>query len=260
MESTERPPHAPRMSCEPMATPARTLERLRRRVERIDWSAVTNELDERGYAVSPSLLTGPECRRLAALYPQDDRFRSTVVMEQHAYGCGEYRYFDRPLPELVETLRARLYPHLAEVARAWADRLRTGASYPEDLESFLSRCHRAGQTRPTPLLLRYEAGGYNRLHQDLYGDVAFPLQAAILLSDPLHDFTGGEFLLTEQRPRTQSRAEIVPLAHGDAVFFANSVRPVRGARGDLRATMRHGVSRVRSGLRLTLGIIFHDAA
>ena len=227
---------------------------------KLDWTAITAALDADGHAVLPGLLTAAECQALAALYAEETPFRSRVLMSRHGFGRGEYQYLKYPLPPLVGALRAALYPHLAPLANAWAGRLREPRRYPGDLESFLARCHAAGQSRPTPLLLRYGAGDYNCLHQDLYGDWVFPLQLTVLLSRPGRDFTGGEFVLTEQRPRRQSRAEVVPLALGDAVVFAVHHRPVAGTRGDYRVNLRHGVSRLRSGERYTLGIIFHDAA
>ena len=217
------------------------------------------DLDERGCAIVESMLTVAECRALIAMYEQDERFRSRVAMAKHGFGRGEYRYFAYPLPPSVQSLRATLYPGLAHIANDWNARLGVDARYPAAHSEFLALCHAAGQNRPTPLLLRYGAGDYNCLHRDLYGPLVFPLQVAILLSDPREDFTGGEFVLTEQRPRRQSRAEVVPLAQGDAVVFADSERPVDGSRAVYRVTHRHGVSRVRSGRRHTLGIIFHDA-
>jgi hypothetical protein len=220
---------------------------------------VAGDLGEQGSAVIPALLTPEECRDIAGLYPQDRHFRSRVVMARHGFGKGEYKYFAYPLPEPVSVLRTALYPHLAPIANGWNERMGIAARYPADHAAFLDLCHGAGQCRPTPLLLRYGPGDYNCLHQDLYGDLAFPLQVAVLLSEPGTDFTGGEFVLTEQRPRMQSRPDVVPLRQGDAVAFAVHHRPVAGARGDYRVTLRHGVSRVRSGGRLTLGVIFHDA-
>jgi hypothetical protein len=217
------------------------------------------DLDERGCAIVESQLTAAECRALIAMYEDDERFRSRVVMAKHGFGRGEYRYFAYPLPPAVQSLRATLYPALARIANDWNARLGIDTRYPGEHSGFLGLCHEAGQTRPTPLVLRYGAGDYNCLHRDLYGPLVFPLQVAILLSEPREDFTGGEFVLTEQRPRLQSRAEVVPLAQGDAVVFAVSERPVTGSRGVYRVTHRHGVSRVRSGSRHTLGIIFHDA-
>jgi hypothetical protein len=217
------------------------------------------DLNERGCAVVESMLTAAECRALVALYEDDARFRSRVVMAKHGFGRGEYRYFAYPLPPAVQSLRTALYPDLARIANEWNARLGVDTRYPAAHDEFLARCHAAGQRRPTPLVLRYGAGDYNCLHRDLYGPLVFPLQVAILLSDPREDFTGGEFVLTEQRPRMQSRAEVVPLSQGDAVVFAVSERPVTGTRGVYRVTHRHGVSRVRSGRRHTLGIIFHDA-
>ena len=205
------------------------------------------------------MLSGEECRAIAALYPDEQHFRSHIHMARHGFGRGEYRYFKYPLPDVIGGLRTALYPRLAGVANAWNERMGLGERYPGDHAEFLARCHKAGQARPTPLLLQYVAGDFNCLHQDLYGDLAFPIQVAILLSRPDEDFTGGEFVLTEQRPRMQSRAEVVPLGQGDAVVFAVHNRPVKGTKGNYRVNLRHGVSRVRSGLRHTLGIIFHDA-
>ncbi|BAT58524.1 hypothetical protein GJW-30_1_01050 [Variibacter gotjawalensis] len=229
------------------------------RVSEYDWPALGRELDAYGCAVLPKLLAADECRDIAAMYPDDNHFRSHIHMARHGFGKGEYRYFKYPLPHLLGELRSALYPHLAGVANAWSARMGLEQRYPEDHATFLKRCHEAGQTRPTPLLLQYVAGDFNCLHQDLYGDLAFPIQVAILLSEPDSDFTGGEFVLTEQRPRMQSRAEVVPLRQGDAVAFAVHHRPVQGTKGNYRVNLRHGVSRVRSGMRHTLGIIFHDA-
>lgn len=217
------------------------------------------DLAERGYATR-MLLDSGTCRAVAALYGDEARFRKRVVMEQHAYGRGEYKYLSYPLPDVVAALRTTLYPPLADVANAWRGMLGEQPVFPATLDAYLAQCHAAGQVKPTPLLLRYEADGFNCLHQDLYGDQVFPLQVVVLLSEPGADFTGGEFLLLEQRPRAQSRAEIVPLAQGEAAIFPVHHRPARGARGAYRLTMRHGVSRIRTGVRQTLGIIFHDAA
>ena len=230
------------------------------RVDRADWSLAAADLDARGYAALGALLTPGECDAAARLYDRGADFRSTIVMARHGFGRGEYRYFSYPLPPLVAELRAALYPRLAPVANGWHARMGLAARFPAGHADFLARCHAAGQTRPTPLLLRYGEGDYNCLHQDLYGAHVFPLQAAILLSDPATDFDGGELVLTEQRPRMQSRAEVVPLRKGDAVVFAVNDRPAQGGRGDYRVKMRHGVSRLRAGHRHTLGIIFHDAA
>ena len=224
----------------------------------IDWSIAEAELDTHGCAVLPGLLDAAQCAGLRAAWDARDRFRSEVVMARHGYGRGAYRYFAYPLPEPVAALRPALYPPLAGIANRWAEVLGT-PGFPDAHADFLARCHAAGQTRPTPLLLRYETDDWNALHQDLYGEHVFPLQVAILLSRPGEDFTGGERVLTEQRPRMQSRAEVVPLGQGDAVVFPVRERPVRGTRGWHRRAMRHGVSRVRSGLRFTLGLIFHDA-
>jgi hypothetical protein len=231
----------------------------KRNVEALDWSRLASDLDNFGCAVIENLLQPEECRSLAALYSDDSRFRSRVVMSRHGFGRGEYKYFSYPLPEVVGGLRAALYPHLAPVANRWNESLGIDRRYPLEHRKFLTRCAEAGQGRPTPLLLQYAPGDYNCLHQDLYGEHVFPLQVAILLSQPEKDFTGGEFVLTEQRPRMQSRAEVVPLAQGDGVIFAVHHRPVKGTRGMYRVNLRHGVSRLRSGHRHTLGIIFHDA-
>jgi hypothetical protein len=229
------------------------------RLSGIDWAALSAALASQGCAVIEALLTDADCRELAALYPHDDHFRSHIHMARHGFGRGEYKYFKYPLPEPIGALRTALYPHLAEVANAWNERMAIATRYPARHAAFLKQCHDAGQVRPTPLLLRYIVGDFNCLHQDLYGELAFPIQLTILLSEPEKDFTGGEFVLTEQRPRMQSRAEVVPLKQGDAVVFAVHHRPVQGTRGSYRVNLRHGVSRVRSGLRHTLGIIFHDA-
>jgi len=229
------------------------------RVARFGWNNVTDELSNQGAAVLETLLTPQECREVAALYADDRRFRSRVVMARHGFGRGEYKYFCYPLPDLIAQLRSALYRHLAPIANAWNERLRVETRYPATHQEFLDLCHQAGQLRPTPLLLQYGPGDYNCLHQDLYGDVAFPLQVAILLSEPGRDFAGGEFVLTEQRPRMQTRPEVVPLRQGDAVVFAVHHRPVNGTRGTYRVNLRHGVSRVRSGRRHTVGVIFHDA-
>jgi len=231
-----------------------------RPIEAFDWPVVAAALDERGWATLPALLDAAECRTLAGLYQEEAPFRSRVVMQRHSYGSGEYKYLRYPLPETVAGLRRAIYPHLAAIADRWQERLREGRRFPATLDDYLAECHAAGQTRPTPLILKYVAGDYNRLHQDLYGELVFPLQLTVLLSAPEAEFTGGEFLLVEQRPRMQSRGEVVPLRQGEAVIFPVHHRPVEGARGSSRATMRHGVSRLRSGRRYTLGVIFHDAA
>ena len=225
----------------------------------IDWPRLASDLDAHGCAVIKDALSPDECTSLAGGYTDDRLFRSRVVMSRHGFGRGEYKYFAYPLPPLIARLRRELYPPLAEIANRWNQSLGSDVRYPAEHEHFLERCAAAGQTRPTPLLLRYEAGDYNCLHQDVYGDLVFPLQVAFLLSSPQHDFTGGEFVLTEQRPRMQSRAEVVPLMRGDAVVFPVHHRPVQGTRGVYRVNLRHGVSRLRSGHRFTLGVIFHDA-
>jgi uncharacterized protein len=229
------------------------------RVDAIDWTQARTELDANGCALLQGLLTATECEALSTLYPRDDLYRSRVVMARHGFGRGEYKYFDYPLPDVVDALRSAVYPHLAPVANEWNAAMGIDVRFPPTHAGFLRRCHQAGQRRPTPLILQYDAGDYNCLHQDLYGEHVFPIQLAILLSEPGKDFTGGEFVLTEQRPRMQSRAEVVPLRQGDAVLFAVHHRPVQGTRGAYRVNMRHGVSRLRSGHRHTLGIIFHDA-
>ena len=230
------------------------------RLAGIDWLAAAASLDECGYATVPALLDTAQCRDLAGHYADDEAFRSRIVMQRHGYGRGEYKYFRYPLPPPVEALRRAIYPHLAPIANRWHQRLREDGKFPAALDAYLASCHQAGQQRPTPLILKYGAGDYNCLHQDLYGALVFPLQLTVLLSDPAIDFTGGEFLLVEQRPRLQARAEVVPLRQGEAVIFPVHHRPVEGVRGAYRMTMRHGVSRIRSGERFTLGIIFHDAA
>jgi uncharacterized protein len=229
------------------------------RAAAIDWPTVAADLDRQGWALLPRLLTDAECDGTAALYETEDGFRSRVVMARHGFGQGEYRYFAYPLPPLVAGLRAALYPYFAPIANRWHERLGLEIRFPAGHDAFIARCRQAGQARPTPLLLQYGAGDYNCLHQDLYGEHVFPLQVAILLSEPGRDFAGGEFVLTEQRPRMQSRAEVVPLRQGDAVAFAVNHRPAQGTRGPYRVALRHGVSTVRSGRRHTLGIIFHDA-
>lgn len=224
-----------------------------------DWAGVSAHLDGYGYAILERLLTANECSALVRLYPDDRLFRSHIVMARHGFGRGEYKYFAYPLPEKIAALRAALYPRLVPIANQWNESMGIDVRYPACHAFFLERCHEAGQTRPTPLLLKYAEGDFNALHQDVYGEHVFPLQVAILLSEPEKDFTGGEFVLTEQRPRMQSRAEVVPLRQGDGVVFAVSHRPVQGKRGTYRVNLRHGVSRLRSGHRLTLGVIFHDA-
>ncbi len=225
----------------------------------LDWVGVVRELDENGCATLRGLLNARECVALAALYARDDLYRSRIIMSRHGFGRGEYKYFGYPLPDVVGGLRTAIYPHLVPIANRWNETMRIGVRYPGEHEAFIQRCHEAGQVRPTPLMLAYEEGDYNCLHQDLYGEHVFPIQVAVLLSQPGTDFTGGEFVMTEQRPRQQTRAEVVPLNQGDAVVFTVNDRPVQGARGAHRVKLRHGVSRVRSGRRHTLGIIFHDA-
>ena len=229
------------------------------RISACDWQGATDALDFQGWAVLPALLDAATCAAVAAMYLHEHHFRSRIVMARHGFGRGEYQYFAYPLPALVAGLRASLYPHFVPIANRWHEAMHIDVQFPDVHRDFLARCHRAGQTRPTPLLLQYGAGDFNALHQDVYGEHVFPLQVAVLLSSPTDDFTGGEFVLTEQRPRMQSRADVVPLRRGDGVVFAVRHRPVAGSRGSYRVTMRHGVSRIRSGRRHTLGIIFHDA-
>ena len=229
------------------------------RVAAVDWQRVAASLDAEGHAVMHSMLSPEDCASLAARYEVDEQFRGRVIMARHGYGRGEYKYFTYPLPELIAGLRTALYPRLSGIANRWNEAMDIAVRYPDDHAEFLDRCHRAGQTRPTPLLLQYGEGDYNCLHQDLYGEHVFALQVAFLLSKPERDFTGGEFVLTEQRPRMQSRATVVPLDQGSGVIFAVNNRPVQGTRSSYRVKMRHGVSPVRSGHRHTLGIIFHDA-
>ena len=233
---------------------------ISKRIEAIDWNAAEESLSARGYAVTPPILTGEECQAIIALYNDASRFRSHIIMERYRFGVGDYKYFDHPLPEAVAGLRTSAYPHLAKVANQWAKELgESHPPFPQDHSAFLRICHKAGQTKPTPLVLHYEAGGYNCLHQDIYGDVAFPLQMVFILGQPGRDWQGGEFLLVEQRPRAQSKAEVVAADKGQAIIFTTRYRPVKGTRGFYRVNLRHGVSRVHRGTRYTLGIIFHDA-
>jgi hypothetical protein len=225
----------------------------------VDWHRVLSDLDAAGHAVVPGLLDAEQCAEAAALYQRPDAFRSHIVMQRHGFGQGEYRYFAYPLPKIVTRLRQAAYPPLAGLANAWNEHLGIAGEYPATLAAFTAQCHARGQTRPTPLLLKYGPGDYNRLHQDLYGDIYFPIQMVVLLSEPGRDFTGGEFVLTELKPRMQSRVDVVPLRQGDACLFAVNHHPAKGTRGYYRAGMRHGVSQLRSGHRMTLGIIFHDA-
>jgi uncharacterized protein len=235
------------------------VESMDERIAAVDWEAASTQLDACGWAPLPRFLSAEECRALTELYDDEPRFRSKVVMARHGFGRGEYKYFDYPLPECVSELRTGLYARLAPLANVWNERMGLDVRYPPDHADFIARCHEAGQVRPTPLMLRYETDDYNCLHQDLYGEHVFPFQATFLLAEPGRDFTGGEFVLTEQRPRMQSRVEVVPLRRGDGVVFAVQHRPVQGSRGSYRVQLRHGVSRLRSGRRHTLGVIFHDA-
>jgi len=231
-----------------------------KRIAAQDWLCIGRELDTNGCAVIPKLVAPDDCSAIASLYPDDSVFRSHIIMQRHGFGRGEYKYFRYPLPNLVGELRTALYPHLASIANRWYEQMRLPTRFPAQHSEFINRCHAAGQERPTSLLVQYVADDYNCMHQDLYGDHVFPLQVAVLLAQPGRDFTGGEFILTEQRPRMQSRAEVVPLTQGDAAVFTVQHRPVTGNKGTYRVNIRHGVSRIRSGLRHTLGIIFHDAA
>ncbi|HKV23749.1 MAG TPA: 2OG-Fe(II) oxygenase [Candidatus Acidoferrum sp.] len=229
-------------------------------LEATDWVAVEESLSARGYALTETILSAEECSSLISIYGDDSRFRSRIQMERFRFGAGDYKYFANPLPAAVETLRTAAYPHLARIANHWAEMLGDSPNkYPADHASFLRVCHAAGQIKPTPLLLHYEAGGYNCLHQDLYGEVSFPMQMVFLLGQPGQDWEGGEFLLVEQQPRAQSKAEVIHANRGQAIIFTTRYRPVKGTRGYYRVNLRHGVSRVRSGTRYTLGIIFHDA-
>jgi|SRR5215472_416323 len=246
-----------------MAEPVRKTSQapsIAERIDALDWKQAQESLSQRGYAVMRQILSTEECTLLAGLYNDSSRFRSHIIMERYRFGVGDYKYFGQPLPEIVSELRTRAYPHLAEVANQWADALGEKSSrFPRDHAAFLKTCHKAGQTKPTPLLLHYEASGYNCLHQDIYGEVAFPLQMVFLLGQQGRDWEGGEFLLVEQQPRAQSKAEVVNADQGQAIIFTTKHRPVRGTRGYYRVNMRHGVSRVNRGTRYTLGIIFHDA-
>lgn len=241
------------------STTSPSAEEVAERTRALDWSRAARDLDATGNAMLEGLLSPDQCRSLASMYATDDIFRSRIVMARHGFGRGEYKYFSYPLPEIVAGLRTALYPQLAPIANRWNEALGIDVRFPAEYADFLARCHAAGQRKPTPLLLQYQAGDFNCLHQDVYGEQVFPLQVAILLSEPARDFTGGEFVMTEQRPRMQSRAEVVPLGQGDAVAFAVRNRPVQGSRGVYRVNLRHGVSRIRSGHRHTVGIIFHDA-
>jgi len=232
---------------------------MTQRVAALDWQRIATDLDTHGYAVVDTLLSPQECSTLVQSYTVDEHFRSRIVMARHGFGRGEYKYFSYPLPAVVASLRSALYPHLCSIANRWHEALGLEIRYPDEHAAFLERCHSAGQTKPTPLLLHYNEGDYNCLHQDVYGEHVFPLQVTILLSKPGDDFTGGAFVLTEQRPRRQSRVEVVPLSQGDGVIFPVRQRPVQGTRGMYRVNLRHGVSRIRAGQRSTLGIIFHDA-
>jgi len=234
--------------------------KISERIESVDWASTEDSLWACGYAVTEPLLTAAECAELIGLYGDEKRFRSHIVMERYRFGVGDYKYFDHPLPEVVSQLRTSAYPHLARIANGWAEALgESTAPYPPDHGAFLKTCHQAGQSRPTPLMLHYEAGGYNCLHQDLYGEVSFPMQMVFLLGQAGHEWEGGEFVLVEQQPRAQSKAEVVRAEQGQAIIFTTRYRPMKGIRGYYRVNLKHGVSRVRRGTRYTLGIIFHDA-
>lgn len=242
-----------------MTKPSRRTQSIEERIDGLDWNGIAWSLDERGYAKTPPILSRDECEVLAASYSSSEKFRSRIDMSKYRFGVGEYKYFANPLPATVQSLRVSAYHHLQALANRWMALLGKDERYPADLASFLDVCHRADQTRPTPLLLRYEAGGYNCMHQDLYGAVAFPLQMTCLLSRLVADYTGGEFLIVEGMPRAQSRGSAIALEQGEAIIFPNSFRPIKGVRGYFRAGMRHGVSEIRTGIRLSLGVIFHDA-
>jgi hypothetical protein len=246
------------MSSVAIATPTRESD-IAERIDAIDWTRVSAHLDGHGWATVTGVLSADECRAIAGLYSDDSQFRSCVIMARHGFGRGEYKYFRYPLPDVIADVRTALYRRLAPIANKWNQSMGLDGRYPKEHAEFIKRCHKAGQTRPTPLLLQYGQGDFNALHQDLYGEHVFPLQVAFLLSEPGEDFTGGEFVLTEQRPRMQSRATVVPLRRGDGVIFAVHHRPVQGTRGTYRVNLRHGVSEIRSGHRHTVGVIFHDA-
>ncbi|MBD3884352.1 2OG-Fe(II) oxygenase [Phormidium tenue FACHB-886] len=247
------------MNTAPSTAAFNVLKPIAARIKAIDWQSLLQDLDVQGSAMIDQLLSPDECQEIAGLYLKDDTFRSRVVMAKHSFGRGEYKYFSYPLPNLIAELRAAIYPYLVPIANRWNSAMGIDVRYPETHSDFIDRCHQAGQVKPTPLLLQYGADDYNCLHQDLYGEHVFPLQLVILLSEPNRDFTGGEFVMTEQRPRMQSRPIVVPLRQGDGVVFAVQHRPVQGSRGTYRVNLRHGVSRIRSGQRHTVGIIFHDA-
>jgi uncharacterized protein len=232
---------------------------IAKRIEGLDWAGLSRSLWEDGYALTPPILSPDECSQLIASYSDDDLFRSHIVMARYRFGLGDYKYFKYPLPEIVQELRECSYPHLAPVASEWNKALGIANAYPVSLPAYLKECHKRGQSRPTPLLLHYEAGGYNCLHQDLYGEMAFPFQMTFFLSEPAKDFEGGEFVLVEQVPRAQSKAHVIAPGQGQAMIFTTRYRPVKGARGYYRANIKHGVSKIRSGRRYTLGVIFHDA-
>jgi hypothetical protein len=247
------------MNAAETVTPAASSGNIAERIHAIDWARVSKDLDEQGHVITERFLSREECEAIAGLYVEDELFRSRIVMTRHGFGRGEYKYFSYPLPEVIADLRTSIYPHLVPIANRWKSLMGIEVRYPEKHADFIERCHEAGQVRPTPLLLQYGADDYNCLHQDLYGEHAFPLQLTVLLSEPDRDFTGGEFVMTEQRPRMQSRPIVAPLRQGDGVVFAVHHRPVQGTRGVYRVNLRHGVSRIRSGHRHTVGIIFHDA-
>jgi hypothetical protein len=232
---------------------------IKDRVNAADWIKICGDLDAQGWATAPKLLTDGEADLIAGLYPREEGFRSQVIMARHGFGRGQYKYFSYPLPPLIQELRAAAYPRLVPIANQWHERMGKDVRFPQDHAAFLERCHQAGQVRPTPLLLEYEAGDYNCLHRDLYGEHVFPIQIAILLNQPGADFNGGEFVMTEQRPRMQTRAMVLPLEKGDAAIFAVNSRPMKGVRGDYQVRLNHGVSKIHSGKRHTVGVIFHDA-
>ena len=240
-------------------TSSTTVAPIQTRVDHVDWAKVHAGLDDQGWAVLPQLLTHAEADSISGLYDQDEAFRSQVIMARHGFGRGQYKYFSYPLPPLIQALRTAAYPHLVPIANRWHERIGNAVRFPSDHAAYLERCHRAGQVRPTPLLLQYAAEDYNCLHRDLYGEHVFPIQIAILLDQPGRDFEGGEFVMTEQRPRMQTRAMVLPLRKGDAAVFAVNTRPMKGTRGNYQVKLNHGVSKLHSGKRHTLGVIFHDA-
>ncbi len=242
-----------------MCRSLQTMEQIKKTIDHIDWETIGNDMHEKGYAVIPKLLTADDCRQLATAYSDPGLYRKTITMERYRFGMGEYKYFQYPLPPLIQTIRERIYPHLAPIANSWMQALKTGISFPETLEALHVKCREHNQVKPTVLILKYEKGGHNTLHQDLYGDIFFPMQLVLFLDEPGEDYSGGEFVLTEQVPRAQSKAIVLQPRQGDVLLFTTNFRPVKGSKGYYRVNMKHGVSQVHEGQRHTLGIIFHDA-